>query len=153
MPASVNIVGTNPVQVKVTQTDIPAVKVGVAKQGPPGPPGDILSIVAGEFLGGHRVIASAGAEGIHADQTNSSAQRVVGLSTGSAAPGTLCLLKWTGLLVYPAGELIVNAPIFLGETGLITQVPPTTGWLRQVGIASDSSTISIDIGPAYWLGA
>lgn len=122
-------------------------------QGPVGPAGDAPSITAAIDLGGHRAIAAnADGEGIYADQSNNTALAVQGISTGAAVTGAACVVARSGLLAYPAGGLTPDAPIFLGATGLLTQTPPTTGWLKQVGYAVDADTISVEIGPAYWLG-
>jgi len=130
-----------------------ALNFTVATQGPPGPPGDAPRILASITLGGNRVIATTtGGEGVYADCTNTTAQRVVGFSTGASDAGTFCDLKRTGTISWPAGGLTPEAVLFLRENGLVSHTPPATGWLRQVGVAADAGTIHIDIGPAYWLG-
>ena len=132
----------------------------VCQQGPPGPPGpigpagDAPSIVAAVDLGGHRVIAAnADGEGVYADQSDNTALAVQGISVGAAVAGDSCVVVRGGALAYPASGLTPDLQIFLGASGLMTQTPPATGWLKQVGFAIDADTISVEFGPAYWLGA
>jgi hypothetical protein len=99
------------------------------------------------------IAANSDGEGIYADQTNNTAMAVQGISRAAVVTGDDCVIARAGALAYPAGGLTPDDLLFLGTNGLMTQTPPSTGWLKQVGYAIDADTIAIEIGPAYWLGA
>lgn len=153
MTSSVTVVSLSPAQVTIQQRPTQGFNISVAKQGPPGPPGDMPSIVAGMNLSGHRVIAVNGSGvGIYADHSNGSALSVQGVSTDAALLGTSVQLFVRGKIQWPAGGLTPDMALYLGNTGAVTQVPPTTGWLRHIGMALSSDLIMLDIWPAFWLG-
>lgn len=142
------------------QPVVPSTTIEVCRQGPPGPQGDPgptggqFSITTAQAVGGHRVIAlNADREGVYADQADVLATTVVGFSANAAVAGDDVTLVQSGPLEYPAGGLIPEQPVFLGSDGLITQTPPSSGWLLRVGTALATNYITVDIGPAYWLGA
>lgn len=141
------------------QSAVPSTTIEVCRQGPPGPqgiPGPVgsqFSVTAAVPLGGHRVIAlNADRKGVYADQADVLATTVVGFSASAAVVGDGVMLVQSGPLEYPAGGLTPEQPVFLGSDGLITQTPPSSGWLLRVGTALATDYIAVDIGPAYWLG-
>lgn len=137
----------------VVNPSTPELRVDVGVQGPPGPPGDALSVVAGMDLGGHRVIAlDARGLGVYADCMDDSALRVHGISRAAADEGSLCPIVRSGHLDYPPGGLTPSQPLFLGSLGLMSQSPPSSGWVRQVGVALAPALFTVDIGPFYRLG-
>lgn len=139
-----------------TIVSTPAVTVyGGARglQGVPGADGDAPQLVAASALSGHRAIAvDANGHAIYADQGEASAQTVYGISTGAAESGASVTLQRSGPMEWPAGGLTPDLPLYLGSAGLLTQIPPTTGWLRQIAVATAAARIVIEIGPAYFLG-
>ncbi len=139
-------------------TELEAVEL--ATQGPVGPPGpigpagDAPSIIASTTLSGHRVLAANGdGQAIYAQHSDASALAVQGLSTQSGTVGDELVILKSGATPWPAGGLTAGSPLFLTTDGQINHIPPTSGWIRQIAVAIDSDTISIDIGPAYWAGA
>lgn len=121
-------------------------------QGLPGPSGDSVSLVAAIALSGHRVIATDEAGlGVYADHRDASALAACGFSTGAVSEGAEVTLQSSGLLDWPAANLTEDLPVFLGESGQITQTPPSSGWARQVGIARSQELLQVDFGPAYRL--
>lgn len=112
-----------------------------------------LTVTAGATVSGHRAIAlNLEGQGIYADASDATALAVSGISTGAALLGDPVTVQHSGHLAWPAGGLTPGVPLFLGATGLLTQVVPTTGWLRQVAMAIDASSVLVDIGPAIDLG-
>ena len=154
---SVILTETPPSVVVVEQPVTQTLTVGL--QGPPGPPGpigppgDASVLTASTTLSGHRVLAVNGeGQAIYASHTDSTALAVQGLSTQSGIAGDTLALTRSGALPWPAGGLTAGQPLFLTTDGLISHTPPTSGWIRQIAVAVDSDTISIDIGPAYRAG-
>jgi len=108
-------------------------------------------IVMAETVSTHEVIAlNAEGKGVRADRRNTSAVSVVGIASVSAGPGESVALV-TAPFSY-SGTIVGGQSLFLSESGGMTTSAPDTGWLRQVAVAIDSSTVVADIGTAYFLG-
>ena len=128
-------------------------------QGPPGPPGpvgpagDAPSIIAATTLSGHRALAANGdGQAIYAQHTDATALVVQGLSTQSGTAGDELVILKSGAVAWPAGGLTPGLPLFLATDGQLSHTPPTSGWIRQIAVAVDADTISLDIGPAWRAG-
>ena len=142
----------------VAATEIEAVELGM--QGPPGPPGpigpagDTQTIIASTTLSGHRVLAANGdGQAIYAQHTDATALAVQGMSTQSGVQGDELVILKSGAMPWPAAGLTAGLPLFLTTDGQLSHTPPTSGWIRQIAVAIDTDTISIDIGPAWRAGA
>ena len=127
--------------------------IEVALQGPPGPPGAAglsggagMTAIAGEALGGHRaVVLDAAGAAFYADRaTPAHFGRVAGITTGAAIIGASVSLARTGVLTEPSWAWTANAPVFLGLTGLLTQIVPATGFLQVVGVALSATTLFVN---------
>ena len=100
---------------------------------------------AGDTLSGHRAVYSDGVVVRYASADNlSSAERCVGITTQSAVTGSTVLVRRSGLLVEPTWSW-APGPVFLGLTGALTQVPPTSGVSLQVGVALDATTLDVRV--------
>lgn len=120
--------------------------------GPIGPSGDAFVLTAASTLSGHRALAINGdGQAIYAQHTDATALAVQGLSAQSGIVGEDLVVSQSGPLAWPAGDLTPGLPLFLTTDGQLAHTPPTTGWLRQIAVAVDADTISIDIGPAIRL--
>jgi len=144
--------------VSVAMTDVQNWEVVVPSsfgivRGPEGPPGDTATITMAEDISALQVVAFDGdGKGIKADSSNTSAVSAKGLvveDTLSGADASLVVAPVT----WPGGGLSAGQSLFLGTEGNLTTTPPTTGWLRQIAVATDADTIVVDIGQAYFLGA
>jgi hypothetical protein len=121
--------------------------------GPQGPPGDASTLIAAQTLSGHCVLAANGdGQAIYAQHTDSTALAVQGLSTQSGITGDELVILKSGPVAWPAGGLTAGLPLFLTTDGQLSHTPPTSGWIRQIAVAIDADTISIDIGPAWRTG-
>ena len=142
------------------ETEVTVIEfVELAVQGPPGPPGpigppgDAFTLVASQTLSGHRVLAANGdGQAIYASHTDYTALQVQGLSTQSGIEGDVLIVANSGPMPWPAGGLAPGLPLFLTTDGQLSHIPPTSGWIRQIAVAIDADTISIDIGPAWRAG-
>jgi chromosome segregation ATPase len=107
-------------------------------------------VMAESILSSEVIALDAEGKGIRADRRNTSAVSVVGIASNDAGPGESIALL-TAPFNYP-GTIVGGQSIFLGDNGGLTTSAPSSGWLRQVAVAIDASTIVVDIGTAYYLG-
>jgi hypothetical protein len=137
--------------VEIDTSSLEVIEFGV--QGPPGPQGGAVALVAAGTLSGHRVLAANGdGQAIYAQHTDDTALIVQGISPQAGVAGDALPVLRSGLLAWPAGGLTAGAPLFLTTDGQLSHTPPATGWIRQIAVAVDSDTISIDIAPAWRVG-
>lgn len=120
-------------------------------RGPAGPPGTMgdsdLDVVAGTVLGGHRVVYYDGLVVRYADHVDeANADKVLGITTQAAEQGGVIRVKRQGLLVESTWSWNPG-PVFLGSNGLLTQASPVTGFILQVGVAMNATTL--DIRPTF----
>lgn len=130
----------------------PQVTVVVSEQGPPGPPGPPgpaggsgahqLAMIAGEAIGGHRVVvADAAGQARYPDRADPAhADAVVGLTVTSGLAGESVVVQTTGDVVETSWAW-TPGPVWVGDNGMPTQTPPTTGWLQLLGVALGSTRL------------
>lgn len=118
-------------------------------QGPIGPSGgSALSAVAGEPLGGQRVVymAPSGLAFYASNQTAAHGLIALGVTLGAAILGSPVDILRAGDIVEPSWSWTLDEPVYLGNNGLLTQVPPVgpAVFQRIIGfpIASDRLYIS-----------
>lgn len=128
-----------------------------AGQGPQGPRGNTGSAggesvtrTAGEGLGGHRVVALTSAnEVVYASSADVSATKVFGFTSGAVSVGEDADIKTQGVLDWPAADLTPDSPVYLTTDGQVSHTPPSSGYIRQVGIALAANKLQVAIGPVY----
>jgi hypothetical protein len=94
----------------------------------------------------------ANGRGILADHRNNTAMTAHGIAAQAGTAGETIPLRivpttWGGV------PLLVGQSLFLGQVGQLVTTPPSTGWLRQIAVATGPSTIIVDIGMAYSVGS
>jgi hypothetical protein len=119
--------------------------------GIPGPPGlgsgtNTIDVSAGQAIGGHRAVAVGG---VYADQ--SSTPEVLGISTAAYSAGQLMALRDSGLISEPGWTWSVNQPIYLGNTGALTQAAPASGYVVELGVATSATQMRISIQPPIFM--
>lgn len=57
----------------------------------------------------------------------------IGLATNSASAGQDVIVKTAGLIEDASFTFILNSPIFIGSNGQLTQIFPTTGYIKIIG--------------------
>jgi hypothetical protein len=72
------------------------------------------------------------------------ATRVVGLAVQSAAQGSSFRARYGGQM-FEVSWGWQPGPVWCGDQGRLTQSPPASGWLLQVGRATSPNTLIIDI--------
>ncbi len=138
------------INVEVGPADPLKVEVGV--QGPPGPPGPEggsgLTHTAGVSLGGHRaVVLNAAEEAIYADNTTlTHADKVLGITTGAVTAGQAASIRTTGEITEPSWAWALDQAIFLGVDGMLTQTPPSSGFLLVMGFPISATKMFLAIG-------
>lgn len=122
-------------------------EVSTGLQGPAGASGtQILTIEAGESVGGHRVVYQAGTLAMHANENSlNEAEAVIGISISAASPGVSLQVQRAGIIMEPTWSWSPG-PVYLAGTGLMTQEAPSAGVLLQVGIALSPTQLDVRIG-------
>ncbi|HRO02418.1 MAG TPA: hypothetical protein PLS69_02285 [Terricaulis sp.] len=121
--------------------------------GPAGAPGGAsFARIASVALGGHRVVRALPNDEVayasSADPTH--ADLIIGITTGAAneseeisvaAGGEITEGSWTW----------TPGPVFCGVNGVLTQTPPASGFIRQIGTADAPDRLIIDLRPPIYL--
>jgi hypothetical protein len=122
-------------------------------QGPPGTNGIdgataslVVSCLASEAIGGGRVVRIIWDRyvGYVSSDNTALATTVLGITTGAAVYDDPIGVQYTGEL-QDSGWSWVPGPIYCGINGVITQTPPTSGFILAIGTAINATTIVINI--------
>lgn len=102
-----------------------------------------LSVQAGEAIGGHRLVAldTAGKAVYTTDY-----KTIVGMTINAADTDDPVGVVVAGPVTEPSWSWTPGEPLFAAANGLMTQTPPTTGTLLQVGVATSETSIFVKIG-------
>ena len=138
--------------VTTAQTVINTAVVGYT--GPQGPKGDAgtpnITLTAGADISGHTPVYCI--DGVvfpvSYDQIGH-INRCIGITTGAALTGQDIIINPGGELTGYSG-LTPNEPVYVGLNGVLTQTPPATGFIQQVGIALTTTSLNVQIQPAIW---
>lgn len=73
---------------------------------------------------------------------------VLGISLVSVAAGQVGSVLWGGPVVNNINgtggwNFVTNQPVYIGANGVITQVPPVTGWVQPIGFAISMNAIQL----------
>jgi len=137
-----------PVTLDALQVSAP---VYIGQRGVDGAPGVaggvVVQCTAGEALGGHRaVVLNAAAAAVYASNTvPEHLHKVLGLTTGAVILGAEATVQTGGEMTEPTWAWTLDAPIFLGENGLLTQTEPTTGFSLVVAFPVTATKIFIKL--------
>jgi hypothetical protein len=124
-------------------------------KGDPGEDGGVTSKEAGEILGGHRVLATDSAgKLVHANIPNATHRfKLVGISTQSAVVGAQCVYADNGKeIIEPTWAWALDLPIYLTGAGLLTQTPPTIGFIAIVAFPLTATSLSVRLSNPITLG-
>lgn len=72
--------------------------------------------------------------------------KVVGLIIETKAQGEQVKVQISGEVSNTSWNLVAGYSYYLGNGGTISNVAPTTGFIQKVGIAKNSTTLSINLG-------
>lgn len=106
-----------------------------------------LDYVAGDDLGGHRLITTDPfGLAIYADQSNlDHTNKVVGLTMNAADLGASVTVLIEGPITEPSWNWDTNLPVFLSTSGQMTQTPPTSGFSLIIGFPETSTRLMVRI--------
>lgn len=131
-------------------------KTALLASGPPGPAGPAggaeLTRAAAQALGGHRVVRALGDGSVNyasADEI-AHAELILGVTMEAAAMGASVRVRSAGEISEGSWAWALG-PVFCGLNGVLTQTPPASGFLRQIGFADAADRIIIDLKPAIIL--
>jgi len=153
LETSVAVTGTAGPIVNVAVTEVASpVLVTALVQGPAGPvgPAGVPGIigVAGEDLSGHRVVKVNGAGAyIYCQDIYG-----IGLTLGAATSGNPVSVQTVGEVEEPSWAWTPGLPVYQTGMGLLTQVLPTSGFIREIGIALAPTKISLTFQSPIALG-
>lgn len=106
----------------------------------------VNSFVAGEDLGGQRVVMIIGGEAFYYDPTDeNSVGRDVGITKAAALTGAMVEVVSKGIMTGFSGSLVQDDIYFVDVNGQLTSVVPVgPGIDMRVGIAVDANTLNIN---------
>lgn len=142
--------------VVLTPKAIPQVSAVVGIPGPPGPPGElgeqVVQRVAAVALGGNRVVkpVADGQVNYATSDFVPDANIILGITQGAAIQGDIIDVQIGGTMEEPSWNWTIGQ-VFCGLNGVLTQTPPTTGFLCRVGRAIAPTTIVISVEEAILL--
>ena len=111
-------------------------------KGDTGVVGGNIIIIAPVNLGGNRVVM---ADGNYADNIDvATLNKAIGITKTSALSGAEVEIVTVAELNGFSG-LSINEIVYLASNGTVTQVLPVSGYIQQIGVASSSTTILINI--------
>ncbi|MFN3465249.1 MAG: hypothetical protein ACK4X1_14365 [Terricaulis sp.] len=131
----------------------PIAVVSGGQRGPAGAPGGAeFSRKAAQALGGHRVVRALANDEVDYASSDEIAHAalIVGVTMGAASAGAAILVRGGGELQDDSWSWSLGA-VFCGLNGVLTQTPPASGFIRQIGIADAPDRIIIDLRPPIML--
>lgn len=143
---------TSPVRVSFAPqggTRVLVARPGRGPQGEPGAPGDVQSVECGEAISALRVIAIINGEGFLANHDDTAhAGRVAGLTLTAANQGATTSVRMFGR-VTDASWNWTAAELFVGLNGMLTQTPPSTGFMQSIARVESPDTIFIALSAIF----
>ena len=104
-----------------------------------------LRLPADSTLSGHRAVIQTVTGISYADNTiDAHYGRVLGITANAGIQGDLINVVTDGELDGFA-SFTVDLPVYLSSLGVVTQNPPTTGFIQQLGIAISSTRVFVQL--------
>lgn len=128
-PVLVTVVESTPITVAM------AARGPAGPTGPQGPPGTIgIELVADIPLGGHRLIATDGNDGVrYADCTQTEdAHALIGMTLTAVIAGDTVSVQRYGVIEESSWNWTPGLPVYLGHAGVPTQTLPGDAVFAQV---------------------
>lgn len=109
----------------------------------------LISVVASVAIGGHRVITMSGE---YADCDNPAhGSAIAGVTLQAVSAGQPLDAQYLGEMEELSWHWTLNQPVYLGTLGQLTQIPPETGILIEIGRPITATKLLIDIQPTLYL--
>jgi hypothetical protein len=127
--------------------------IEVAAQGPAGPPGPpggggaaTLQLIAQGALSGHRVVRATALGVAYVDPSDpQQAGTALGVTTHAALNQQPVLVQQIGELEESTWAWTLNLPVYVGANGVLTQAPPTAGFVEIVGMPTAPTKLAINL--------
>jgi hypothetical protein len=74
-----------------------------------------------------------------------SANKILGLTSGSVVNGQPVEVVTSGTITEPSWSWLIGDAVYVSTNGTLAQTVPTSGYILQVGVATNSTTINIDL--------
>lgn len=102
----------------------------------------MFSIIAPSNFGGQRIIAFNGTNYFYASYlTPLDSIKTIGISKNAASVGTELKIQTLGNLTDPSFTWDIGTILYLGDNGLLTNIPPTTGLFWELAKVVYQNTI------------
>lgn len=128
----------------------------VGPQGPPGAPGtaSVLNLTTTTSIGQYRAVAVVSGVVQYADNSLlGHLDMVVGVAAVGASAGGIVSIQNGGTLVNVGWSFDTTKPVFLGNSGMLTQTPPSTGFVQVIGVPISATQLLIQLQPPILLAA
>jgi hypothetical protein len=130
----------------------PGVKGDQGIQGPPGSGAGVLLRTTTSVINGHRVVVDSNGSVEYLSLLDlSHGARVLGITQNAALTGDISQVQYSGELVEPSWNWIPDLPVYGTNNGMLTQTPPTSGFVITLGVAMTATSIFINIQQAIYL--
>lgn len=94
-----------------------------------------FTAIAGEALSGHRAVyVGDDGQAYYASNGSANSTRTAGITTGAASLGATATIRPEGIVTEPSWTWSGSGPVWLGSSGNLTQTPPASGYLVQIGV-------------------
>lgn len=105
-----------------------------------------LVTTAAEAMGGHRAfVLDANGQTLYADCNNIlHFGRVGGITLNAVSQGGTVSCVRNGLVNEPSWAWLPNLPVYLGRSGLLTQVLPSIGFSQVLGVALSNTALFVN---------
>jgi len=105
---------------------------------------NVLKVVAGEVLGGQRVVMLENGVAFYYDPSDEkNVGKVIGITNQASIQGEQIDIVGFGVITN-MGNLIPNQIYYAGLNGLISETPIASGIFQRIGIAIDANNLKID---------
>ena len=151
-----NNLSTDIVEITTDAVDIIEIVSAGIVPGPKGadglPGGSTLSYPAGEVLSGHRMVVLENGELFYASKDVAAhATKVLGMTVGATMQSEIAEVQTGGEIVEPSWAWTLDVPVWLSVNGLLSQVPPTSGFSLIIGFPISSTKLLIRISEPLFL--
>ena len=105
----------------------------------------LSKFIAGETLGGQRVVMLKNGKAFYFDQIDeNNIGYSLGMTNQAANQDDLIDIATSGVVIDNGWGLIPDTIYYLGTNGLITNLIPSSGVFQRVGVAVDSNTLKLE---------
>jgi hypothetical protein len=147
--ATINVIPSSTIEINPS-SEIEVATVGT--QGLPGAKGESVGHLVGICdidLGGHRVLEVTSSGTL---TYATSPIGAVGISLEASSSGSPINYAQTGYIEESSWNWTPGKPIYQVGLGLLTQVVPTSSFIKQVGIALSAKSMEVQMNPAIIIG-